>query len=383
MISDSDFLFAKIPQQRWARYVIALGALAISFAAAFSVRGVAGEFAVYVPVLAAITFSAFYCGYEPASLVIALSIVGTRYWFIEPRHSLHAPAAPHLISLAAFAVASAVIVAIGEANRRNMLTLLAAQAELDERVQQRTAALAETHRSLREVTARLMNSQDEERRRLARELHDSAGQTLAALSMNLSTVTSDLERLKKTAKVVTDSTAIVRELTDNIRTMSYLLHPPLLDEAGLAFALRWYCEGFAERSKIRVEMDIPEDFGRLPHDQEIALFRVVQESLTNIHRHAESPVAKIALERRAADVCVEIEDKGKGISAADQQSMAASGTPGVGIRGMRERLLQLGGTLDIHSLGPGKGTRVIAKLPHVAPEAEPPPPAAKAATFVN
>jgi len=209
----------------------------------------------------------------------------------------------------------------------------------------------------------LLQLQDDERRRIAREMHDSVGQLLAGLTMNLSAVGADIERLIKTANMVTDSAALVHEINKEVRTISHLLHPPLLDEAGLASALRWYIEGFAERSKIKVDLEFPDDFGRLSRELETAIFRTVQECLTNIHRHADSPVAKISVARTSSDVRVEVADVGKGISPEKQEEMAALGTPGVGIRGMRERLRQLGGSLDINSNG--KGTVVVARLPIV------------------
>jgi len=206
-----------------------------------------------------------------------------------------------------------------------------------------------------------MQLQDEERRRIARELHDSVGQTLAALGMNLSLVRNDVERLSGIISTLNDSENLIREMSSEVRTISHLLHPPLLDEAGLCSALRWYVDGFSQRSGIKVELNMPDDFGRLPAEMETAIFRVVQESLTNIHRHSGSPVAKIQLREPGEQVVVEIADKGKGIPREKLEEMSTTGTPGVGIRGMRERLRQLGGALDIES---GKsGTVVVVKLP--------------------
>jgi signal transduction histidine kinase len=150
-------------------------------------------------------------------------------------------------------------------------------------------------------------------------------------------------------------------MSSEVRTISHLLHPPLLDEAGLLSALRWYVEGFVRRSKIEVDLDLPDNFGRLPRESETAIFRVVQECLTNIHRHSGSSVAKIRVRQRDRDVLVDIEDKGKGIPPEKIQEMASAGAPGVGIRGMRERLRQLGGTLDVHSNG--NGTVIHVCLP--------------------
>jgi signal transduction histidine kinase len=149
-------------------------------------------------------------------------------------------------------------------------------------------------------------------------------------------------------------------MNKEVRTVSYLLHPPLLDEAGLACALRWYVEGFSERSKIQVDLDIPEDFGRLPQELETAIFRTAQECLTNIHRHSGSPMAKIQLTRSEGKIRLKVKDNGVGIPAEKLDGVTAPGTLGVGLRGMRERLRQLGGSLDIHS--DDKGTTVEAEL---------------------
>lgn len=253
---------------------------------------------------------------------------------------------------------------MGETRRRREETLWAAQGELEEAVKQRTVELDRTNQNLRELSARLLQLQDDERRRIARELHDSVGQMLAALGMNLAAVGTDIERLTKISNTVNDSAALVKELSKEVRTISHLLHPPLLDEAGLASALRWYVEGFAQRSKIEVDLEFPEDFGRLPREAETAIFRTVQECLTNIHRHSESPTATIRIAASDNHVRVEVEDRGKGIPPEKQFEMTSTGTPGVGIRGMRERLRQLGGSLDIHSNG--KGTLIVAQLPVAA-----------------
>jgi two-component system NarL family sensor kinase len=181
--------------------------------------------------------------------------------------------------------------------------------------------------------------------------------------MNLALVRSDVERLSKIANALTDSESLVRDMSTEVRTISHLLHPPLLDEAGLSSAIHWYGDGFAKRSGIKVEIDVPEDLQRLPAELETAIFRVVQECLTNIHRHSGSPVARIRVRRHDEHVDVEIEDKGRGISPEKQEEMANAGTPGVGIRGMRERIRQLGGTLDIQSSA--KGTLVKLQLPVV------------------
>jgi len=216
--------------------------------------------------------------------------------------------------------------------------------------------------SLRLLSGQLLHLQDQERRRIARELHDSAGQILAALGMNLSLVGSENGNIApRAAKAIQESVGLVQELSRELRTISHLLHPPLLDEVGLASGLRSYLEGFTERSKIRVDLELPADLGRLQQDSETAIFRIVQECLTNIHRHSESPVARIRIRRTDSEVSLEVEDRGRGIPPERRQAMDSGGTAGVGIRGMQERLRQLGGSLEINSND--AGTVVVARLP--------------------
>jgi signal transduction histidine kinase len=226
---------------------------------------------------------------------------------------------------------------------------------------------AELHRKSRQLemlNARMTTLQDEERRHIARELHDSVGQLLAAVSMNSGVVQAESHKLSpKAARCVAESADIVEEINRQIRTISHLLHPPLLDEAGLGSALRWYVEGFSERSKIEVKLSAPSTFERLPYEMELSIFRMVQECLTNIHRHSESPTAHIRIIKGDAHFTVEIEDAGKGIPLEKRLSLEASVQTGVGLRGMRERLRRLGGTLNIQSNG--NGTLVTATLPVV------------------
>ena len=360
-MSKSVVLSSQILNRAWARYAIALLATAVAVLVRFALNPFLGGYLPYITFFPVVAFSAWYCGVIPSILVTISSLVAAQYWFIPPTHSLRILNTEQLVGIVAFSLVSIVVVVMGEARRRHDEVLRQAQGELEERVQQRTAELDSANHSLRELTARLLQLQDDERRRIARELHDSVGQLLAGLTMNLSAVGADIERLIKTANMVTDSAALVHEINKEVRTISHLLHPPLLDEAGLASALRWYIEGFAERSSIKVDLEFPDDFGRLSRELETAIFRTVQECLTNIHRHAESPIARIRITRTSSDVRVEVADGGKGISPEKQEEMATIGTPGVGIRGMRERLRQLGGSLDINSNG--KGTVVVARLP--------------------
>jgi PAS domain S-box-containing protein len=218
--------------------------------------------------------------------------------------------------------------------------------------------------NFRELSARLLQLQDEERRRFARELHDSTGQMLAALDMNLTPLVETGNNLDLTTrKAITECLQIVKDLSNEVRTMSHLLHPPLLDEAGLSSAVRWYLEGFSERSKIIVQLQIPEEIGRLPRDLETAAFRIVQECLTNVHRHSASPTVSISISRTSQEVRVEIKDEGKGIPPEKRVELDSPGKAGVGLRGMRERIRQLGGRLEIQSRKDRSGSVVIASLP--------------------
>jgi PAS domain S-box-containing protein len=212
-----------------------------------------------------------------------------------------------------------------------------------------------------DLASRFQRMQDDERRRIARELHDSVGQLLAAIGMNIAVIRSESHKLDSAAqRAVSENAMLVDEVSREIRTISHLLHPPLLDVAGLASALRWYVDGFSERSKIKVDLDIPADFGRLPDEVEIAVFRIVQECLTNIHRHSGSATAQISLHLHDDQLTVQIRDQGQGISRDRQRELLESGRAGIGFGGMRERLRQLAGTLEIES--EGTGTTVIATL---------------------
>ena len=227
------------------------------------------------------------------------------------------------------------------------------------------AALKSNEESLRQLSARLLQLQDEERRRIARDLHDVTGQKLAVLSMALSGVLNrpngNLDADSKRA--LTESLAWSKEVAAEIRTLSYLLHPPLLDELGLSSAVKWYLAGFTSRTGIQMEMEIPSDIQRLSPDAEVAIFRVLQESLTNVHRYAESPKAVVRMDVTADEIKLEIQDFGKGVQSSRASSPNGSvARLGVGIQGMTERMRQLGGKLEITS-SPNKGTLVAATIP--------------------
>jgi PAS domain S-box-containing protein len=224
-------------------------------------------------------------------------------------------------------------------------------------------------KALRGLSTRLLQLQDEERRRIARELHDAIGQNLAALVMNLTLAHKSADkRNPKARQALSGSLEAAERCLKEMRTLSYLLHPPLLDEDGLASALVWYVKGFAERSEIKIDLKVSRNFGRLPQEVETTLFRVVQESLTNVHRHSKSPIARIRLSRRVTEVKLEITDKGQGMpTKALHSGNQNSGQLGVGIMGMRERARQLGGRLEIDSSPRGTTIRVVIPRPEVTP----------------
>jgi signal transduction histidine kinase len=222
---------------------------------------------------------------------------------------------------------------------------------------------------MRALTGRLMRSQDDERRRIARMLHETTAQDLAALKMHLARLSRTSAGLPDADRVaLTESIDLAERSMTGIRTLSYLMHPPLLDEAGLLSALRWYAAGFEKRSGIKVDIDLPPSFERLPQDVETMLFRIVQEALINIHRHAESRTAVIRLRADGHGLTLEVEDRGRGMPAElIAQLPTGGGALGVGVAGMYQRLRQFGGTLAIESSD--RGTTVRARIP--LPESSP------------
>ncbi|HET9401493.1 MAG TPA: response regulator [Candidatus Acidoferrales bacterium] len=262
---------------------------------------------------------------------------------------------------------------MGQANRTVRLSLnpikraekpliCAVATEMTELLQA-NESLRATELSLRNLSGRLLQLQDEERRRIARDLHDITGQKIAAAAMSLNWL--EKHSSQSGAEVrgkVRECNDLVRSIGDEVRTLSYLLHPPLLDECGLSSALMWYAEGFEKRSGVEVKLDVPPNFPRLCMDAETALFRVVQESLTNVHRYSGGSDAQIRIRAEGKEVLLEVVDHGKGIPANNtQEGRGAVRSLGVGIPGMRERIRQLGGSLEVES--DATGTRVTAILP--------------------
>lgn len=246
-----------------------------------------------------------------------------------------------------------------EAARRELSQL---NATLEVRVSERTAELKTANEGLRELSGRILQLQDEERRRIARELHDSVGQLLAAITMNMAVVEDELDALSPEAKkAFLQNRAFVQQILQGIRTISHLLHPPLLDESGLPSALGWYVEEFSQRSGIKVSLEFSPDFDRFSPELETAVFRIVQEALGNIHRHSQSPTAYIRVTAADSFLSLEIRDAGRGIPAEKQKQIKLGMRTGVGLRGIRERVTQLGGQLEIES--DSGGTAILAKFP--------------------
>jgi signal transduction histidine kinase len=248
-----------------------------------------------------------------------------------------------------------------------------AHAELEARIGRRTKQLSDANRALHEeiverkqaeealrsLSTRLLQIQDEERQRLARELHDSTAQGLAALAMNLAVARACRGTFDERARRALDECEVLLDrCSREIRSLSYLLHPPLLEEVGLPAALRWCAEGFARQSGIEVEVDLPDDLDRLPTEVENALFRIAQECLSNVQRHSGSPTARIRLIRNAESVALEVRDRGRGMPAGILDRRDAVESLGVGLLGMRERVRQLGGRMQIASSDQGATVQV-------------------------
>ncbi len=343
----------------------------------------------------AVAFSALVCGWAPAVLSALVGFFGVLYWFVDPRHPLSF-VPQEIRGIIGFVLVCTVLIILGEANRRKQARLNQAVAaltletqerkrteeelqkahgKLEQRVQERTSELSQTmsqlesevavreraEEGMRRLSVRLMTLQDEERRRLARDLHDTTGQTLVGIKMTLASLrqaTTAPEQLR----LIDEVNALMDEASREIRTTSYLLHPPLLDEAGIASAGRWFVEGFAKRSGIHIDCSMPEEMQRPSRNCEMVLFRVLQESLTNVHRHSGASSASIELRREEERIILEVRDNGRGIPPERwQQIHHLGGSAGVGISGMRERVRELGGHLEVQSSE--TGTTVTVDIP--------------------
>ncbi len=251
--------------------------------------------------------------------------------------------------------------------------------DMERRVRDRTGELTKANASLeteiadrkgkeellRQLSGHLMHAQDQERRRIARELHDNSGQTLAAIAVNLSRIENLMpDAPPKMRNLVADTAAMAEQTSREIRTISYLLHPPLLEEAGLLAAIGWLANGFTQRSGIKTEVDAPSEFERLPADIEVTIFRIVQETLTNVARHSGSKTAFIKLTRQPGEIVLEVRDEGTGIPPEKLEKVHGNVSAlGVGVAGVWERVRQFGGALEINSNSRGTTVMVVVPLP--------------------
>jgi PAS domain S-box-containing protein len=258
------------------------------------------------------------------------------------------------------------LVGFGKVTRDRTERMLA-----DRALKEAQANLRNSEKSLRDLSLHLLRTQDEERRRIGREMHDSLGQYLSVLKMKLDSIGLSSQSWSETRikKEIAECSRFADECVKEVRTISYLLYPPLLEEMGLKSATLWYLEGFTKRSGIKTSFDAPDDFGRLPNDVELVLFRVLQESLTNVHRHSGSPTAEIRLQRTGEAVVLTVADHGKGMPAAlfEEHNRDWLGALGVGLRGMNERLQQLGGRIEIVSSEAGTVVRGIIPVSEQRP----------------
>lgn len=327
------------------RYVLAVAAVLAAALLRFALSPVlAPEHLPFITFLAAVIFCAWRCGLGPSILAVLLSVL-IRWWAFAPPQvpvRLDNPVI-EVYRFAGFVIISGLIIALAETNRR-------ARQALQTRVIERTKAL-------HKLSGHLLNYQDIERRRIARELHDSVGQILAAISMSIGALKRISLPVDAVPKVA-DIEDLTQEATQEIRSISHLLYPPLLDELGLANALEWYVRGFSQRSGIRVTLDVLKDLPRLHADFEIAVFRMVQECLTNIHRHSHSRTGTVQVTASNGALRIIVKDFGNGMS---DKLESRNGHSGVGIRGLTERFSQLGGQLQIES--GSTGTTVSAELP--------------------
>jgi len=246
--------------------------------------------------------------------------------------------------------------------------LLRAKVSVFAELHRKARQLEILNQELRRLSHSLMTAQDEERRRISRELHDGLGQDLTAVKMMLGGLVQPNQSKDSTEnKTIAEVLSMMESAIEQVRTMSHLLHPPLLDEMGLLSALRWYTEGFAKRSGVETVLDLPKNFPRLEPEIEMAIFKIVQESLTNVFRHAEAKRAVVQLEARDGCVLVSIEDNGKGIGSSAEELHPNS--YGIGVVGIKQRAAEYDGQVTLRNTG--SGTRVEVKIPLPAPPPQP------------
>jgi len=333
-------------------YALALLSIAVALSARailhpFLPAPAPSMFMAYTTFMVATAFSAWFLGWGPGLLAIGLGLIVGDFFFTPPVHSLSAFSTNSLPETVTYLVASLLFLLVGIAKQKRTALLV-----------EKSRQLQDANKRLRVTSARLLRAQDQERRKIARELHDSVGQLLTALSMTVGDLERDSRDLPAgTREKLSEAKSLISSCTSEVRTISYLLHPPLLDELGLASAVRWYVEGFSTRSGIDVQLNVPENLERVGDDAELALFRVLQEALTNVHRHSGSRVASVRIGSDQRQVWLEVEDRGRGMSGP----RSVSPRVGVGISGMRERVRDLSGLLEVKS--DRRGTLVKAVLP--------------------
>jgi signal transduction histidine kinase len=351
-------------------YAFSVLAFLVALVVRVALTPIVGQSLPHATFMVATAFSAWFLGLGPGIVTMLLGLPAADYFFTPPVHTWSAFTVPELPSTFTYLIASSVLVAMGVANRRRTVEL----EQKNLQIGKQAAAVELTNERLRELSAQLMRSQDEERRRIARELHDSVGQYLTALGMILGGLRRSGDELSQSAlERLLEADEAIRSCTVEVRTISHLLHPPLLEELGLASAAQWYVQGFAQRSGILVQTEIPENLGRVGADVELVLFRILQESLTNVHRHSGSKVALVRIGSDARQVWLEVRDQGKGIRGGDRGAFR----PGVGISGMQERVREVAGVLEFAT--DGTGTLVKAVIPLRAEPRKATPDVARAA----
>jgi signal transduction histidine kinase len=332
---------------------------ALAFVVALLVRDaltpIVGESLPHATFMVATAFSAWFLGLGPGLATMILGLPAADYFFTPPVHTWSAFSRPELPGTFTYLVASCLLVAMGVVNQRRSAELSGKNLQ----IAKQASAVELTNERLRELSGRLLHEQDQERRRIARELHDSVGQYLGGLSMIVGGLRRGANNLpQEVLGKLQQAEEVIRSCTSEVRTISHLLHPPLLEELGLASAACWYVQGFAERSGIRVQVHIPENLRRFDGEVELVLFRVLQESLTNVHRHSGSKVAVVRIGSDSQQVWLEVADQGKGLLQENRNALR----PGVGIGGMRERVREFAGVLELNSEGQGTLVRVVIPL---------------------
>lgn len=337
----------KLPRAGTAwRYATALLAVIFAVLVRLALTPVLGPDQMpYITLFCVIVFCAVYCGVGPSIVAVAAAVFANFYFFTAPVFTLHLDHPLQQIGgMFMFMLTSGFVIWMAESKRR-------VQANTEGRIRAATATISS-------LSASLLRSQDNERRQIARGLHDSVGQLLAATSMNLASLDS-MSLGPNAAGLVSDTSSLVKETSEEIRTISHLLHPPLLEEVGLFSALEWYVKGFSDRSRIEVMLNGGSHLSRYDADVEIAVYRLVQECLTNIHRHSGSRRAMVQLSENGEGLEIVVEDNGSGLPP--EMLDGSDVHLGVGLLGMKQRISQLGGNVQISS-SPA-GTVVRAKLP--------------------